>query len=641
MVGRRGGAVESGSADRAAGITVGTAVAKRSVLALEAALEVDPFALAVGIAEGGGANALASRSASASDVVPHAVRRLAVAGILGGVAERALEDALLSGVEVVADARLLDALSLAGESRAGVEAGRLSGIPDASRVSLAGEETLGFATVDAGGSGFIPAAGKIRLAGSGAEVTTRLLTVTRSTDDAIGISVTFGLLSGTIPAVGTSVLASTIHHLTLRASVTSDDGVQVSTSFSAGLALGIPEAVRISSTLSLVDVLDGAAASAVQVSVSRRTDTLRVGLAFESRQQGAVSAANLIDGIPDGVVERIRKTVIASGITDFGDGNTNSSSWSIEVANNTARITFAFTQEARVTLGDTDHVRRFPNTAIVVDAGGLSRDGLAARLAEFVGGVPSAAVGDGSRLAGGDVRGRSLASLAAGAVGGEPFADTRELVAFSVGGHELAGLLADKLVGVPDAARIGSAVSDGGVGGIATAFADVVAPVAESVQGAVGFVGESVARGEAETLVSNPFAHGIDGAAVSFGGVSELALELTLGVGDVPSAHGIAKAATTVFHEGAVSGAARSGDVPDASRIIVAGHLRIVGVDALLCAGSVVVGSDVTHGVGPAEITDLRPDDGGVLLSGEARASLTAFLASAVPHAVRVSTARG
>ena len=104
MVGRRSGAIESGSADRAAGITVGTAVAKRSVLALEAALEVDPFALAVGIAEGGGANALASRSASASDVVPHAVRRLAVASILGGVAERALEDALLSGVEVVADA---------------------------------------------------------------------------------------------------------------------------------------------------------------------------------------------------------------------------------------------------------------------------------------------------------------------------------------------------------------------------------------------------------------------------------------------------------------------------------------------------------------------------------------------------------
>ena len=104
MISGRGGTVESGSADRAAGITVGTTVTKRSVFTLEAALEVDPFALAVGIAEGGGANALASRSASASDVVPHAVRRLTVASILGGVAERALEDALLSGVEVVADA---------------------------------------------------------------------------------------------------------------------------------------------------------------------------------------------------------------------------------------------------------------------------------------------------------------------------------------------------------------------------------------------------------------------------------------------------------------------------------------------------------------------------------------------------------
>ena len=534
----------------------------------------------------------------------------------------------------------MDALSLAGESRAGVEAGRLSGIPDACRISLAGEETLGLAAVEAGASCFVPAASKIRLAGSGVEVTARLLAVARSTNDAIRISVTFSLLSSTVPAVSTSVLASTVHHLTLRASVTSDDGVQVSTCFSAGLALGIPEAVRISSTLSLVDVLDGTAAGAVQVGVSRRTDALSVGLAFKSRQQGAVSAANLIDGIPDSVVEGIRKAVIAGGVADFRFGNTNSSSWSVEVTNNTARITFTFAQEARVTLGDTDHVGGFPNTAIIVDTGGLSRDGLAARLAEFVGGVPSAAVSDGGRLAGGDVRSRSLASLAAGTVGGEPFADARELVAFSVGSHEFASLLADKLVGVPDAARISSAVSDGGVGGIATAFADVVAPVAESVQGAVGFVGESVAGGEAETLVSNPFAHGIDSTTVSFGGVFELALELTLGVGDVPSTHGVAKAATTIFHEGAVSGAARSSEVPDASRIIVAGNLSIVSVDALLGAGSVVVRSDVAHGVGPAEITDLRPDDGGVLFVGEATAILATFLAGAVPHAVRVATAR-
>jgi len=46
---------------------------------LEAALEVDPFALAVGIAESGGTDTLASRGASTSDVVPHTVGGLVVA----------------------------------------------------------------------------------------------------------------------------------------------------------------------------------------------------------------------------------------------------------------------------------------------------------------------------------------------------------------------------------------------------------------------------------------------------------------------------------------------------------------------------------------------------------------------------------
>jgi hypothetical protein len=79
LSGGRGGTVEAGGADFAAGVTVGTALGDGSVLALEAALEVDPFALAVGIAECGGSDALAGRGAGTSDVVPHTVGGLVVA----------------------------------------------------------------------------------------------------------------------------------------------------------------------------------------------------------------------------------------------------------------------------------------------------------------------------------------------------------------------------------------------------------------------------------------------------------------------------------------------------------------------------------------------------------------------------------
>jgi len=189
---------------------------------------------------------------------------------------------LLSGVVVVADGGLLDAVSLGGEVGAGVEAGRLSGVPDAGRIGLAAEETLGLATIDAGGSGGVPSAGKVRLASSHSEITASLLAVTRGTNDAIGIGVALSLLGSTVPAVVASVLAGTVHHLTLRTSIAGDDGVQVTAGLSAGLALEIPEAVRISSALSLVDVLDGAAAGAVHVGVSWWTDALRVGFALES-----------------------------------------------------------------------------------------------------------------------------------------------------------------------------------------------------------------------------------------------------------------------------------------------------------------------------------------------------------------------
>ena len=140
---------------------------------------------------------------------------------------------MLSGVEVVADGGLLDALSLGGEVGAGVEAGRLGGVPDAGGVGLAAEETLGLATVDAGGGSGVPSAGNIGLAGSHTQIGTRLLAVTRGTDDAIGIGVALSLLSGTVPAVVASVLAGTVHHLTLRARIAGNDGVQVSAGFSA------------------------------------------------------------------------------------------------------------------------------------------------------------------------------------------------------------------------------------------------------------------------------------------------------------------------------------------------------------------------------------------------------------------------
>lgn len=79
LSGGRGGTVEARGADSAASVTVGTAFSEGSVVALEAALEVDPFALAVGIAESGRTDTLASRGASTSDVVPHTVGGLVVA----------------------------------------------------------------------------------------------------------------------------------------------------------------------------------------------------------------------------------------------------------------------------------------------------------------------------------------------------------------------------------------------------------------------------------------------------------------------------------------------------------------------------------------------------------------------------------
>lgn len=80
--GGRRGAQESGGFDFAASVAVGTALSERLVGALELALEVDEFALGVGVAESGGADTLASGSAGAGDGVPHAVGRLAVAILL-------------------------------------------------------------------------------------------------------------------------------------------------------------------------------------------------------------------------------------------------------------------------------------------------------------------------------------------------------------------------------------------------------------------------------------------------------------------------------------------------------------------------------------------------------------------------------
>jgi hypothetical protein len=120
----------------------------------------------------------------------------------------------------------------------------------------------------------------------------------------------------------------------------------------------------------------------------------------------------------------------------------------------------------------------------------------------------------------------------------------------------------------------------------------------------------------------------------------ELALKLALGVSDVPSTHGVAQASTTVREEGAVSAAAVGRGVPDATRVVVALLLRRIRVDAAHRASSVVIRSDVAKRISPAEIADLRPNNSGVLLLGEAVAGLTAFLASVVPHAVSITVAR-
>lgn len=536
LSGGDGGALESGRLDFAASVSVGTAISKRLEGALELALEVDPFALGVGVAKCGGADTLASGSARSSDVVPHAIGGLVVAVVLVVEADVALKNALLSGVEVDAGAGLLDALGLAGELTASCEAGGLSGIPDAGRIGVAREETLRLASVLADVEGGVPAACDVRCAGVHGEIDARLLAVSGGTNNAIGFGVALGLLGGS-PAVGASVLAGAVGHLALRTAVAIDDGGQLRALFGARLALGVPEAERVGGAGRAVDVLDGAAACAVHSGGDGRSDALRIGLALKSVEVLAVSAADLSDGIPDGVVEGVGDTILAGGVADFGNGDALLSGGSREVADDAARVAFAFGHEAGVACGDADHVGRFPGAAGVVDALSLSRDDFAARLADFVGGVPSAALNDGVVLAARESGGGSLASLTAGTVGGEPLADAGVHVTFGVGCHEFACLLADELVSVPDAARIGLAVGGVAVSGFAAAFADVVAPVAKSVERAVLFGQENIAWSEASSLVGDPLAHGLDGFAVGLSGELELALELTLGEGDVPSAH--------------------------------------------------------------------------------------------------------
>lgn len=233
-----------------------------------------------------------------------------------------------------------------------------------------------------------------------------------------------------------------------------------------------------------------------------------------------------------------------------------------------------------------------------------------------------------------------MADFAAGTVGGDPLADTRVRVAFSVGGDELARLLADELDGVPDAVGVGLARRLIGVGGFAATSADVVLPEAQGVESAVLGVEQRGARSFARELVGVPFASGLDGLAVGDSRVLELALDLAPVGGDVPRAHGIGEAAAAVRQQGAVGGAAEGGDVPDAARVVGARSLVNVSEDASLGASVVVVDGDVAHGIGPAEIADLRPNDGRVLIGGVTIAVLAAFLASRVPHAVAVAVAR-
>lgn len=400
----------------------------------------------------------------------------------------------------------------------------------------------------------------------------------------------------------------------MRASITVDDGRQFSALLSASLTLCVVEAEAVSSTLNTVDVLDGAATCAVHSRVGRWADTLRVGLAIECVQVAAVRAADLSNRVPESIVERITETVIAGGITNFGYCDTLLSSRSREVTENATLIHFAFAEEARFTLGDTNHVGGIPVAAGIVDALSLRRNSLAARLAYLVGEVPRAAANESGRLASGHVLGGSTACLAAGAVCSEPLADTRVHVALCVGSHQIASLLAHDLIGVPDAARISFTGSLVRVGGITSAFANVVAPQAESVQRTVLFGSEHLARSFAGSRVDIPFAHRRGSSTIGLRSVLELALELTLVVSDVPSAHGVGQTGTAVRKEGTVSCAAESGSIPEATWIVVTLLLSRISVNTTHSTGSIVVGSEVAHRVRPAEITNLRPNDGWILL---------------------------
>lgn len=194
LSGGSSGTLEEGRANLTASVTVSTTVADRNVGALHAALEVDPFALGIGIAKRGSTDTLASRSASATNVIPHAVRWLTVTGLLVSEAERTTEDTLLSGIVVEASAGLLDTLSLGSETRASREASGLSGIPDAVRVSLTSKETLRFAAIDALGGSGVPLACGVAVASVHSKVVASVLAVARSANHAIGFSIALSFL---------------------------------------------------------------------------------------------------------------------------------------------------------------------------------------------------------------------------------------------------------------------------------------------------------------------------------------------------------------------------------------------------------------------------------------------------------------
>ncbi len=491
--------VETGVVDGTAEIASSTAVGELAVRALELASEVDPFADSGGGTNSGVANSAASRGAGADAGIPHAITRSRVAGSFVGEAETALERACLRGIVVDASASLLFALFGRRNLGAGVVTSGLSRIPDAVRIGCASEETVEAASLVADVRCGVEAAHHIACARGACEVLGASVDTRTSVADgaeAVGQAGAEIGLRGILEVA--SVIADAVVEHALRTRGANkrrcDDGALLTTHEAAG----IPEAEteRIGFAVLLIVVLDAAAANAGDVGGSGRNEAHGFGVANIGAEVAAVGLANLDGRIPHGVVERIGHAVSHGGVTNFGNDDAAENTDG-DVTEDATAIQRAFVQRAIRAAVNADATRSIPDAIGFDLALTAEESGVASLGADFVGRVPEAATGEIRTVA--DIRGvgSGAAGSLADAVGRDPGADSGIHVAFGVFFHVAAVLDANRLNGIPQAARVAVAARAVGVRKLAAADASVVVPFAESVLRALIFAGAIVARSSA------------------------------------------------------------------------------------------------------------------------------------------------